>query len=494
MKGQFVASIDQGTTGTRCAIYDSSGKAIGWSYKRHTQIYPNEGWVEHDPLEILKNTKFVMADALDKSGLERSEIDSVGLTNQRETVVAWNRETGIPFHNAIVWQDSRTGDLTAKLKAEQDEAFVRQKSGVFISPYFSATKIKWLTEHSDKFKNSIGTGDAMVGTIDSWLMWNLTEGKEFATDYTNASRTMLMDIRSLNWDYDLMNFFGLDEIPLPEIKTSMNTDGFGEIRGGKFDGISIMSALGDQQAALVGERCLNEGDTKITYGTGSFVLQNTGNSVDEKSKSLIATCAYGDKDGNCVYAIEGSNDVAGSVFDWLESIGILGTFDDIETALKEVHNTQLYMVPAFNGLLSPHWDETARGIIIGLTNKTSRHDILRAASEAICFQVGDIINAMPFVSGTLKVDGGPSVNNSLMQLQADILGRELHRYGITEATAFGAALASGISSGLWTEADIMNLKGETKIFRPVMDEEDRGRKYKEWSKAVERARNWSVSQ
>lgn len=494
MKKQFVASIDQGTTGTRCAIYDKSGRAVGWSYKKHAQIYPNEGWVEHDPLEIFRNTEYVMVDALQKSGLEREDIDSVGITNQRETVVAWNRKSGIPFHNAIVWQDSRTGNITAKLKLEQDETFIRKRTGVFISPYFSATKIKWLNEHSDKLRDSIRAGEAMIGTIDSWLLWNLTGHKEFSTDYTNASRTMLMDIRKLTWDNELMEFFGLGEMPLPEIKTSMNTDGFGKIDGGKFDGIDIMSDLGDQQAALVGERCLNEGDTKITYGTGSFVLQNTGRIVDDKSNSLISTCAYGERNGKCVYAIEGSNEIAGSVFDWLRSIGILEEYDDIGDALADGEESHLCMVPAFNGLLAPHWDETARGIIIGLTNKTSKRDILRAASEAICFQVRDLMDAMPFVKGVLKVDGGPSVNNSLMQLQADLLGRELQRHSMTEATAFGAALASGISSGLWNENEILRLDLAAEVFKPRMPNELRDKKYGEWLRAVERARNWSVNQ
>lgn len=490
MRKQYVAALDQGTTGTRCSIYDLSGNTIGWSYRKHEQFYPHEGWVEQDPVEILRNSQFVIAEALEKSGISRNEIATLGITNQRETVIVWNRRTGIPLHKAIVWQDNRTSDITLELKAQHGQELVREKTGLIISPYFSASKFRWLQDHSDKFSDAVRTGDALAGTMDTWLIWNLTGGKEYSTDYTNASRTMLMDIRKLAWDPELPDFFGLKRLALPEIKTSMNSDGFGVIRKGALEGVDINSDLGDQQAALVGEKCLREGDTKITYGTGSFVLQNTGKFLNMANDGLLATCAYGDVNGGCTYAIEGSTEIAGSLYDWLKTMGIFESFNEIDDVLRNWTDSSLFLVPAFNGLYSPHWDETARGLIIGLTNKTARSDILRAASEAICFQVRDMVEAMPEAEGMLKVDGGSSVNNSLMQLQSNVLGRVIHRQKETQATALGAGFAAGIASGLWSEDDVMNLDYEVDTFMPSEDRELRERKYRGWKKAVERSRNW----
>lgn len=490
MHDKYIAAIDQGTTGTRCAIFGKEGKIAGWAYIKHRQIFPAEGFVEHNPLEILHNSRYVLKKAVENAHLQKSSILSVGISNQRETVVAWNTRTGLPVYNAIVWQDTRTKDYISGVKKGSFSDRITAKTGLNVSTYFSASKIKWIMDHSTKFRSFIKRGESAVGTMDSWLMWNLTGKKNLLTDYTNASRTMLMNLRKLEWDADLLDFFKIPESILPDIISSMPSESFGYIEDKGFNGIPISSDMGDQQAALFGERCLSNGDTKITYGTGSFVLQNTGINLAKPRNGLISTCAYGTEDGKCHYAIEGSSAVSGSLFDWLMRIGLLKSFNEISSILKEGRGSALYLVPAFSGLFSPYWDESARGLLIGLTSSSSRKDIIKAAAYSVCLQVAEIIKSMHYKNGRLNVDGGVSANNEIMQLQADLLGNNIYRSSLSEASVFGAALSAGLSSGYWDIKLINELEDKGTFFRPRIKKGDREEIYSKWLSAVKRSRGW----
>ncbi len=491
MRRALVAAIDQGTTGTRCAVFDGSGKMIGWAYKKHKQIYPQEKFVEHDPIEILNNVRFVLKQAVRNAKADPKEIASIGITNQRETVVAWNKRNGKPFYNAIVWQDTRTDRYVSEIKQEKIASYIRKKTGLKISTYFSAPKIRWLKDNNVKFRDALKTNEALVGNIDSWLIWNLTGGESFHTDYTNASRTMLMDLEKHRWDSDLLDFFDIPEGSLPEIGTSLSKEGFGKLKEKGFQNAVINSDLGDQQAALFGERCFSEGDTKITYGTGSFILQNVGKRVSKSETNLISTCAYGNVDGTCNYALEGSTRVAGNIFGWLiDKVNMFRSMEEIESYFDRKYESSVYFVPAFGGLLAPYWDASARGLIIGLNDNSSKKDVVKAAYEAICMQVSDIFDLLRPAKNEIKVDGGVSVNDDIMQMQADVLGRKLFRSDMRESTVFGAAIAAGFSAGIWTFDDIKQFYRSGKLFYPEGNEEEINQRKKYWKKAVERSLYW----
>ncbi len=491
MHKSLVAAIDQGTTGTRCAVFNSSGKMIGWAYKKHKQIYPKEKFVEQDPIEILNNARFVLRQAVRNAKAEPKDIASIGITNQRETAVAWNRRTGKPFYNAIVWQDTRTDKYISKISGGELAEYIRSKTGLKISTYFSAPKIRWLIDNNVKFKEALKSGEAMVGNIDSWLIWNLTGGESFRTDYTNASRTMLMDLEKRRWDKDLLNFFGISEGSLPEIVSSLSKEGFGKLKEKGFQNTVINSDLGDQQAALFGERCFSEGDTKITYGTGSFILQNVGKKVSKGTSKLISTCAYGNVDGTCNYALEGSTRIAGNIFGWLiNKMKMFKSIKEIESYFDSDYESSVYFVPAFGGLLAPYWDASARGLIIGLSDNSSKKDIVKSAYEAVCMQVSDIFDLLKPAKNEIKVDGGVSRNDHIMQMQADLLGRKLLRSEMQEATAFGSAISAGFSAGIWSFEEIKKFYSRGKIFYPKQNGKDINRRKVYWKKAVERALNW----
>ena len=486
---KYIAAIDQGTTGTKCAVFNSNGKMVGWAYKKHRQILPNEGWVEHDPLEILKNTKFVLSSAVHSAKIDAKEISSIGISNQRETVVMWDRQTGMPIGNAIVWQDTRTWGIIKKIKNKAAESKIESKTGLKLSTYFSASKIKWMIDNSEKARKLEKEGRLITGNIDSWLIWNLTAEKNHFTDYTNASRMSLMDLRKKEWDPGILSIFGIKESILPEIKPSINGEGFGTLNYGSFKGIKIGGVLGDQQAALLGERAISDSDVKVTYGTGSFILQNTGTKI-KREKGLLTTCAYGTGNKDCRYALEGSVPISGEIFDWLGDLGIMKSFSEITKAFDFKHDTSMFLVPAFSGLFSPYWDESARGLAIGMTRKSDRLDFIRSAAYSICLQVVDIIKRMENLSDKINVDGGVASNETIMQLQADLLGKRIYRSNLVENSAFGAALAAGISINLWDFDSIKTLNSSGRYFYPEMEKKESEKVYKLWLEAVSRARNW----
>ncbi len=480
---RFVGAIDQGTTGTRFMVFDKEGNVVEQAYEEHQQIYPKPGWVEHDPQEIIDRTRSVIERC--QISLNRRfrewEIVGVGVTNQRETTVAWNRRTGKPLYNAIVWQDTRTKDICDKLPAK----LIREKTGLAVSTYFSGSKMKWLLDNVIKSRE-----DVIFGTIDSWLIWNLT--KEHVTDYTNASRTMLMDIKKLEWDEELLKLFGIDESMLPEIKSSSEIYGFFEMDGKE---VPLCGALGDQQAALFGQACYEKGDAKNTFGTGNFLLMNTGKDVAFSDAGLLTTVGYGVEGRNVNYALEGSIAVTGAAVQWLrDNLGIIKTADETES-LGNTDNGGVYFVPAFSGLFAPYWDMNARGSILGLTRYVRREQIVRAVLESECYQSRDVIEAMEkdcgFFIKEIKVDGGATKNNLLMQLFADISGKRVIRPKVNETTALGAAYAAGLAQDYWKDTHELKKKWkEDMSFEPTMPEEKKEELYSWWKKAVERSKSW----
>ncbi len=510
MKNQderFVAAIDQGTSGTRCVVFDQNGAVKSYAYAAHTQIYPKPGWVEHDPIEIWKKTKAVIRKALKKALLEPKQIAAVGITNQRETAMLWDAKTGRPLYNAIVWQDTRTGDLCERLK-DENEDIIRRKTGLPLSSYFSSTKLQWMLNHLPGARERADKGEILFGNVDTWLIWNLMQRKNgsagtpaHVTDYTNASRTMLMDIEKLSWSGDLLELFKIPETILPEIRPSSdrNIYGYTAIDGPFTYEIPICGDLGDQQSSLFGHLCFESGETKNTYGSGSFLLQNTGASLIFSRHGLVTTVAYGLEEKKVSYALEGSIAVTGMAVRWLEeNLGVIGGPTDVERLAKSVSkvgSAGVYFVPAFTGLYAPYWDRKARGLIIGLTQYTRAEHIVHAALEAICYQTRDVFESMQEDTGmrirSLKVDGGATVNDYLMQLQADVLGRVIIRPKIREMTAAGAAYAAGLAIGVWRgTADIRKLWRKDRTFEPRWDEDKREGKYTGWRRAVERAKGW----
>jgi glycerol kinase len=495
---RYIAAIDQGTTSTRCMLFDRSGRAVARAQREHRQIYPQPGWVEHDPLEIWRTTQEVIAEALAEAGLEAKDIAAAGLTNQRETVVIWDQATGQPIHNAIVWQDIRTAELCDRLAADDGQDRFRAKTGLPIATYFSGPKLQWLLDHVDGARARAEKGELLCGTIDTWLIWNLTGGPNggaHVTDPSNASRTLLMNLATLDWDEALLDRMNIPRALLPDIRSSSETYG---LATGSLAGVPIAGNLGDQQAALFGQTCFAVGDAKNTYGTGCFMLLNTGHDAVQSAHGLLTTVAYRLGDERPVYALEGSIAITGALVQWLrDNLGFIQTAADVETLAHTVENNGgIYIVPAFSGLFAPYWRSDARGAIVGLTRYVNKGHFARAALEATAYQTREILDAMREETGralnALKVDGGMVGNETLMQFQADILGVPVIRSTVAETTALGAAYAAGLAVGFWKDTDeLRTLWSQDKAWRPSMAAETREKLYAGWKKAVTRTFGWA---
>jgi glycerol kinase len=499
---RFVGAIDQGTTSSRFIIFDHQGKIVASHQREHRQIYPKPGWVEHDPLEIWQSTSDVIRATMQKSGITAPEIEAIGITNQRETVVCWNPKTGKPFYNAIVWQDMRTSDIIDTLSADGGPDRFRKKTGLPLAAYFSGSKMQWILENVPGVRKAAEKGEAVFGTIDTYLVWQLTGGPGkgvLVTDVTNASRTLLMDLATLAWDDELLEVFTVPRSMLPQIRSSVAADPYGYSSdegplGGK---VPVSAILGDQQAALFGQACFEKGTSKNTYGTGCFMLLNTGEELIHSEQGLLTTVACRVGKEPAMYALEGSIAVAGALVQWVrDNLGLIKESVEIETlARKEEDSGGVYIVPAFSGLFAPYWRNEARGVIAGLTGYVNSGHIARAVLEATAFQTKDIFSAMEKDSGLkikdLKVDGGMVANEILMQFQADILNVPVIRPEVTETTALGAAYAAGLSVGFWSDRE--ELAGhwkEEKRWSSSMKEEERQEKMRLWKKAVDRTMGW----
>jgi glycerol kinase len=498
----FVASIDQGTTSTRCMIFDHEGVEIGRNQLEHQQILPRAGWVEHSPVEIWERTQTVVRSALDSTRLSASDVAALGITNQRETTLVWNRSTGRPYHNAIVWQDTRTDHIAAALDRDGRGDIIRRKAGLPPATYFSGGKLQWLLDNVDGLRADAERGDALFGTPDTWVLWNLTGGAGggvHITDVTNASRTMLMNLETLDWDDELLGFFGIPRSMLPQIRPSSSPQPYGmTLAGGPVGGeVPVTASLGDQQAAMVGQVCLKPGEAKNTYGTGNFLLLNTGEKIVRSDNGLLTTLCYQFADAKPVYALEGSIAVTGSAVQWLrDQLGIISGAADSETLASQVaDNGGVYFVPAFSGLFAPHWRSDARGAIVGLSRFNSNAHIARATLEAICYQSRDVVDAMAADSGVrlevLKVDGGVTLNELCMQIQADVLGVDVVRPKVPETTALGAAYAAGLAVGFWSDPEDLRANWhEDRRWTPQWTEQQREAGYAGWQKAVQRTLDW----
>ncbi|MGN6611907.1 MAG: glycerol kinase GlpK [Angustibacter sp.] len=497
----YVAAIDQGTTSTRCLIIDRDGRVVAGHQLEHRQSFPRAGWVEHDPLEIWKNTREVCAGALARADLKPSDVAAVGITNQRETAVVWDRASGQPIHPAIVWQDTRTDAICRRLgELGGGPDRYRERVGLPLATYFSAPKVAWILDHVDGARERAEAGQLAFGTIDSWLVWNMTggpDGGRHVTDVTNASRTLLMDLGTLAWDESIAAEIGVPMAMLPEICSSSEV--YGEVRaGGVFAGVPIAGILGDQQAATFGQVCFEPGTAKNTYGTGNFVLLNTGTERVVSEHGLITTVCYQLGQDAPVYALEGSIAVTGSLVQWLrDNLGLIGSADEIEAVARSVDdNGGAYIVPAFSGLFAPHWRSDARGVVVGLTRYVNRGHLARAALEAAAFQSYEVIEAMNADSGVplteLKVDGGMVANDLLMQFQADLLGVDVVRPVVAETTALGAAYAAGLAVGFWSSTEELKANwAEDHRWHPAMADDRRRQLLTDWSRAVERTFDWA---
>jgi glycerol kinase len=501
---RLIAAIDLGTTSTRCILYDRAGKSIATAQKEHRQIFPEPGWVEHDPTEIWQRTCEVIAQALTEGRISGREIAAVGITNQRETTLAWDRATGRPFGQAIVWQDTRTQSICDELSRDGGADRFRARVGLPLATYFSGPKMRWMLERVPGLQQAVEKGDAVFGTIDTWLIWNLTGGAgagRHVTDVTNASRTMLMNLSTLDWDETMLSVFGVPRSAVPEILPSSAAPGrFGVTRAdGPFGAqVPICGVLGDQQAALVGQVCFDPGDSKNTYGTGCFMLLNTGQKMIQSKAGLLTTLAYKIGDQPACYALEGSIAVTGALVQWLrDNLGLIASSRAVETLAGSVaDNGGMYFVPAFSGLFAPHWRGDARGTIVGMTAFTNKGHFARAALEAAAYQTRDVLEAMRRDANVeltaLRTDGGMSVNNLLMQFQADILGIPVTCSAVMETTALGAAYAAGLATGFWS--GLKDLRAQWKAgrhFQPRMSEHDREHLYSNWLRAVERSIGWA---
>jgi glycerol kinase len=481
-----ILAIDQGTTGTTCLVFDGEGRIAGRSYSEFRQHFPRPGWVEHDAAEIWSVTRRVAVEAIVDAGIQGAQLEGIGITNQRETVVAWDRRTGEPVHNALVWQDRRTAERCDELRAAGHEGLVRERTGLVIDPYFSGTKIEWLIANVEAARD-----DAVFGTIDSWLVFKLT-GRH-VTDYTNASRTLLFDIRKLAWDGELCELLGVDPKRLPEPVPSAEVYGHTTEFGGE---VPVAGIAGDQQAALFGQACLEHGMAKNTYGTGSFVLLNTGTEAAEPGEGLLTTVAWGLPD-ETDYALEAAVFVTGAAVQWLrDGLGIVPAAAETEAMAASLEsNDDVYFVPALTGLGSPHWDPYARGIIVGLTRGTGREHLARAALEAIAYQTVDAVRAQETAAGErlreLRADGGAVANRWLMQFQADVLGAPVIVPEISETTALGAAYLAGIATGAWTKDEVARMWRQEAAYEPRMSADEREHLLGRWNEAVERARGWA---
>ncbi|OUN01668.1 MAG: glycerol kinase [Paenibacillaceae bacterium ZCTH02-B3] len=496
MEKKVVLALDQGTTSSRAILFDRQGNVVHVAQKELTQFYPKPGWVEHNPMEIWGAQSGVAREVLEAARVRPQEVAAIGITNQRETTIVWDRHTGEPVHPAIVWQDRRTADLCETLKKNGWEPVIREKTGLIIDAYFSGTKLKWILDHVEGARERAEKGDLLFGTVDTWLVWNLTRGRVHATDYTNASRTMLFNIHTLTWDEDILRELGIPKAMLPEVRPSVGE--FGETDKETFGGalIPIRGVAGDQHAALFGQQCFETGMAKNTYGTGCFMLMNTGRRPVASKSGLLTTIAWG-MDGKVAYALEGSIFIAGAALQWLrDGLRLIESAADSEYYAGKVPDTGgVYVVPAFAGLGAPYWDMYARGAIFGLTRGTNKNHIIRATLQSLAYQTRDVLGAMEQDAGirlqVLRVDGGASANNLLMQFQADILGVDVVRPVMTETTALGAAYMAGLGTGFWSMADIRGLNRETVTFRPGMDDQTRTRLLAGWKKAVERTMGWA---
>jgi len=496
---RYVIAIDQGTTSSRAIIFDHSGNIVSQGQKEHEQIFPKAGWVEHDPMEIWNNTREVIGNALSKVNLTRHDIAAVGITNQRETTVVWDKNTGEPVYNAIVWQDTRTQSIVDELAADGGVERFKKKVGLPLAPYFSGTKIKWILDNVEGARVKAEAGDLLFGNTDSWLTWHLTGGTESGvhiTDVTNASRTMFMDIETLTWDDEILKAFGVPRSMLPEIKSSSEV--YGKVHGAQLlRETPVAGILGDQQAATFGQAAFEKGGAKNTYGTGNFLIVNTGEEIVHSKNGLLTTVCYKLGDAKPVYALEGSIAVTGSLIQWLrDNLGIIKTAPEVEQLAESVEdNGGVYVVPAFSGLFAPYWRGEARGAIVGLTRFVNKGHIARAALEATAFQTREVLDAANADSGVdmedLRVDGGMVANEALMQFQADILGIPVVRPKVTETTALGAAYAAGLAVGFWSDTDELAANwSEDKRWEPSMDEAERDRQLRLWKKAVTRTFDW----
>lgn len=492
MSSKYILAIDQGTTSSRSVLFDEQGVIKGIAQQEFRQIFPQSGWVEHDPKEILSTQLGTLYKVIKDQNVSPSEIVAIGITNQRETTIVWDRKTGEPVYNAIVWQDKRTASICESLKARGLADYVRNNTGLVIDSYFSGTKIKWILDNVPTARERAEKGELAFGTVDSWLIYNMTGGKVHATDYTNASRTMVFNIRELAWDKKLLKELGIPESLLPEVKPSAHHFGDFKIKNAI---IPITGVAGDQQAALFGQACFEPGMAKNTYGTGCFMLMNTGNKIQLSKNGLITTIAWG-LDNKVEYALEGSVFIAGAAVQWLrDSLHLIDQSKDSEYfAAKALGSNDVYVVPAFAGLGAPYWDMYARGAIFGLTRDTGKDHIIKATLESLAYQTKDILNAMQEDAGitlaSLKVDGGACANNILMQFQADILGTEVERPEVIESTAMGAAYFAAIQIGLWKKEDILKNRRIQKKFHPQMDDGVRSKLYDGWKKAVKRTMGW----
>ena len=492
--GKYILALDQGTTSSRAILFDREQNIMGISQKEFTQIYPQEGWVEHDPMEIWSSQYAVMMEVIAQSGVNPAELAAIGITNQRETTVLWDRETGRPIHNAIVWQCRRTAELVDQLCREGLEDHIKQTTGLLPDAYFSATKIKWILDRVPGARARAQRGEILFGTVDSWLLWKLTGGNVHVTDMTNASRTMLFDIHRLDWDDTLLQALDIPRAMLPQVRSSSEIYGYADIQGVQ---VPISGIAGDQQAALFGQTCFSPGEAKNTYGTGCFLLMNTGKTPCVSENGLITTIAVG-LGGEVQYALEGSVFVGGAVIQWLrDELHFFTDSRDAEYYAQKVNDTGgVYLVPAFTGLGAPYWDMYARGAMVGITRGTRREHIIRAAQESIAYQVADLVSAMERDTGLplrqLKADGGASRDGFLMQFQADILDREVRRPAIRETTALGAAYLAGLAVGVWRDTEeIRGLWMCDNSFVPKLQAQERERLLAGWHRAVERSRDWA---
>ncbi|MGK5499039.1 glycerol kinase GlpK [Streptomyces sp. URMC 125] len=494
---EFIAAIDQGTTSSRCIVFDRDGRIVSVGQKEHRQIFPEPGWVEHDAAEIWANVQEVVSEALRKAEITREDVRALGITNQRETTLLWDRTTGEPVHNAIVWQDTRTDALCKELARNVGQDRFRRETGLPLASYFAGPKIRWLLDNVEGLRERAEAGEILFGTMDSWVVWNLTGGPDggvHVTDVTNASRTLLMNLRTLDWDRRICDSMGVPAAMLPEIRSSAEV--YGEARG-ELAGVPVASALGDQQAALFGQTCFAPGEAKSTYGTGTFLLLNTGTEAVNSYNGLLTTVGYRIGDQDPVYALEGSIAVTGSLVQWMrDQMGLINSAAEIETLASSVEdNGGAYFVPAFSGLFAPYWRSDARGVIAGLTRYVTKAHLARAVLEATAWQTREIVDAMEKDSGVeltaLKVDGGMTSNNLLMQYISDVLDAPVVRPMVAETTCLGAAYAAGLAVGFWPDTDALRANWRRAAeWTPRMEQDVREREYKNWLKAVERTMGW----
>ncbi|MDO5735328.1 MAG: glycerol kinase GlpK [Propionibacteriaceae bacterium] len=499
MAEKYVLAIDQGTTSSRAIIFDHGGQIVATGQKEHEQIFPRAGWVEHNAVEIWDNIRAVVADALSKKSLNYSDIAAVGITNQRETTLVWDKTTGEPVYNAIVWQDTRTAKIVDDLGGEEGQDKYKARVGLPLATYFAGPKVKWVLDNVEGARQKAEAGDLVMGTMDTWVLWNMTGGVDgglHITDVTNASRTMLMDLKTLSWDEEIAADMTIPMSMLPEIRSSAEVYGEGRVKG-MLQGVPIAGILGDQQAATFGQACFEVGMAKNTYGTGNFMLLNTGTEIVPSKNGLLTTVCYKIGDKDAIYALEGSIAVTGSLVQWLrDNLKMFDSAPEVEKLAATVEdNGGAYFVPAFSGLFAPYWKSTARGALVGLTRYVNRGHIARAVLEATAFQTREVLDAMEADSGVelaeLKVDGGMTGNEMLMQFQADMLGVDVVRPKVAETTALGAAYAAGIAVGFWEgEQDVIDNWAEDKRWTPDMDDADQQRLYRNWKKAVTRTFDW----